>query len=59
MFPDRFVLKIAGCEDENLMWEKQDFWDNVYEVNMGVIRDWVLHEPIIDVLPSKQIITTE
>ena len=22
LLPDKFVLKVAGCEDENLIWEK-------------------------------------
>jgi len=57
LLPDKFVLKVAGCEDENLVWEKQDFWENVYGVKMDCIKPWVLHEPIVDQLPQKQIIT--
>ena len=52
-------MKISGCEDENLMNEKQDFWDNIYGIKMPSIKRWVLHEPIVDIIPSKQIITSE
>lgn len=59
MFPDKFILKMAGSEDRNLVYEKQEFWDYVYGIDMTCIKEWVLHEPIIDVIPSNAIITTE
>ena len=33
LFPDKFILKIAGCEDRNLLYEKQDFWHYVRKID--------------------------
>ena len=43
---------MAGCEDRNLVYDKLDFWDHVYGIDMKCMKKWVLHEPIIDVVPS-------
>ena len=53
LFPDKFTLKMAGCEDSNLIYEKQEFWDNIYGIKMPSIKEWVLHEPVVDVVPEK------
>ena len=44
---------MAGCEDSNLIYEKQEFWDNIYGIKMPSIKEWVLHEPVVDVVPEK------
>ena len=50
LFPDRAVLYLAVAEDEKYRDEKRTFWDNVYGVNMKIMKQWVITEPIVETI---------
>lgn len=50
MLPDRAQIFIAGIEDENYKFNKQNFWRNQYDIDMSVMTNVVLKEPCIDYL---------
>ena len=50
LFPDRAVLYLAVAEDEKYRDEKMTFWDNVYGVNMKIMKQWVITEPIVETI---------
>jgi protein arginine N-methyltransferase 1 len=50
MFPDWVNFKMALIEDEYYYDKKINFWDEVYNVNMSCIKDWVLTEPFVDLV---------
>ena len=55
MFPDRACLYLTTIEDERYKEQKIGFWDEVYGADMSCIKEWVLKEPLIDVVESNQI----
>jgi len=57
IFPDKATMYLCGVEDGMVKRDRIDFWSNVYGFDMSPIRDVALHEPIVDVIDSKQIIT--
>eukprot|EP01029_Cantina_marsupialis_P021222 TRINITY_DN5055_c0_g1_i1.p1 TRINITY_DN5055_c0_g1~~TRINITY_DN5055_c0_g1_i1.p1 ORF type:complete len:353 (+),score=85.58 TRINITY_DN5055_c0_g1_i1:44-1060(+) len=57
IFPDKCQLFAVAIEDESYREEKIDFWDNVYGFDMSIFREGALTEPLVDVVPSSQIIT--
>lgn len=36
----------------------QNFWDDLYGVSMKCIKKWILSEPLVDPIDSKDILTT-
>ena len=53
LFPDRCAMFVASIEDEEYKDEKVHFWDNVYNVNMSCIKQWVMREPLVDSFDPK------
>jgi len=41
LFPDKFILKMAGAEDGKLISNKLEFWDDVYGIDMSNMKQWV------------------
>jgi len=58
LLPDKANLYIAGIEDADYKGKKIDFWDNVYGFDMSCIKKIAYAEPIIDVVESKAICTS-
>jgi protein arginine N-methyltransferase 1 len=59
MFPDRAKMYVAGIEDADYKEKKLDFWQDVYGIDMSIIRPTVMAEPIVDVVEGNAVITTE
>jgi len=59
LFPDKAAIYVAGIEDTYYYETKIEFWDNVYGVNMGTIKNRAYMEPIVDTVDPKSIVTTE
>ena len=57
ILPDKAVINIAGIEDNNYKKSKSQFWDNVYGINMDVIKPCVFKEPLVDVAKKNMINT--
>jgi protein arginine N-methyltransferase 1 len=57
MFPDKASLHISAIEDRDYKQDKVDWWSNVYGFKMTSIRDNALHEPLVDVVDPKQVVT--
>lgn len=57
MFPDAFTFKLALIEDEYYYDRKINFWDEVYGIKMSCIKNWVLTEPIIDLVDPSVVVT--
>jgi len=57
IMPDKARLLVCAIEDQEYMNEKINFWDNVYGFSMKSIKDEAISEPLIDNVPSKQIIS--
>jgi len=58
MLPDRAAMFIAGLEDAQFKGEKKAFWEDVYGVNMSCLTPTVMREPLIDVVESRNLITS-
>ena len=59
MFPDRAKLYVSGIEDADYKEKKLEFWQDVYGIDMSIIRPTVMAEPIVDVVEASAVITTE
>lgn len=59
LFPDKATMYIAAIEDAQYKQSKIDFWDNVYGFSMSCIREVALKEPLVDVVESKAVITSD
>lgn len=57
MFPDKATLYLCAIEDAHYRAEKIDFWDNVYGLNMKVIKNLALAEPLVDTVDPEQVMT--
>jgi len=58
LFPDRATLFVSAIEDRQYKEDKINFWDNVYGFDMSCIRDVAVNEPLVDVVESKQVVST-
>ena len=58
MFPSQAVMYIAAFEDFEYRQKKFDFWDNIYGLDFSPIKQWAIHEPIIDTVPQESILTS-
>jgi len=58
LFPDRATLFVSAIEDRQYKEDKINFWDNVYGFDMSCIRNVAVHEPLVDVVESKQVVAT-
>lgn len=57
MLPDVAAIYIAGIEDAEYREGKVDFWDSVYGVNMSVLKEAVITEPLVDHVDASAICT--
>lgn len=57
LFPDKARMYICAIEDEKYRKDKLEFWGNVYGYKMSCIRDLALTEPLVDVVPTQQVIS--
>lgn len=57
MFPDKASLHVCAIEDRDYKQDKVDWWSNVYGFKMTSIRDNALHEPLVDVVDAKQVVS--
>ncbi|CAG2175224.1 unnamed protein product [Oppiella nova] len=58
LFPDRATLYITAIEDRQYKDDKINWWDDVYGFDMSCIRKIAIAEPLVDVVDSKQVVTT-
>lgn len=57
MLPDRAKMFVSAIEDSQFMGEKVSFWDNVYDVNMSCMTKGLFKDPIVDTVPSENIMS--
>ena len=50
MFPDKAQIYLTSIEDEKYKQKKVGFWDDVYGIDMSCMKNWVLKEPLVDVV---------
>jgi protein arginine N-methyltransferase 1 len=58
LFPDKARMHICAIEDESYRRDKLDYWDNVYGFKMSCIKATAMAEPLVDVVPPTQIISS-
>ena len=50
-------MYVAAIEDSEYMGSKSKFWKNVYGVNMSCMTAGVFKEPVVDTVPSANIMS--
>ena len=50
VFPDKAVMYLCAVEDEQMKYERIDFWDSVYGFDMSALKEVALVEPVVDVV---------
>lgn len=58
LLPNKATMTIVGIEDYEYRRTKIDFWDNIYGFKMSCLKEDALVEPLVDVCPANQIIST-
>lgn len=58
LLPNKATMTIVGIEDYDYRSTKIDFWDNVYGFKMSCLKADALVEPLVDICPCNQMITT-
>lgn len=53
IFPDKAVMYLCAVEDEQMKYERIDFWEDVYGFDMSALRSVALKEPVVDVVDPK------
>lgn len=56
MLPDRAKMYVAAITDKERK-EKHTFWENVYGVDMSVMSNGLYTDPIVDTVPSTDVIS--
>ena len=59
IFPDRAVIKMAALDDLKFNTNKRHMYENQYSCNLSIMSEFSLLEPLVDVVNSDSIITTE
>ncbi|XP_004364561.2 protein arginine N-methyltransferase 1 [Capsaspora owczarzaki ATCC 30864] len=57
LYPDRAWIKMVAIEDADYKEEKINWWNTVYGFNMSSIRNIALHEPLVDTVDARQIVS--
>lgn len=57
VFPDKAVMYLCAAEDEQMKYERIDFWDNVYGFDMSALKEVALKEPVVDIVDPKLVVT--
>ena len=57
VFPDKAVMYLCAIEDEQMKYERVDFWENVYGFDMSALKEVALKEPVVDVVDPKLVVT--
>lgn len=57
MLPDRAQMYVAAIEDSEYMGDKESFWRNVYGVNMSCMTNGIFTDPMVDIVPSANIMS--
>jgi len=58
IFPDEAIMYICAIEDGQYKEEKVGFWDNVYGFDMSCIKEIVLKEPLVEIVPAESVATS-
>jgi len=58
LLPDKAVMMMEAIEDADYKEDKINFWDNVYGFNMSCIKQQAISEPLVDVVDSKQVMSS-
>lgn len=57
MLPDRALMYVAAIEDSEFTGDKTDFWRDVYGVDMSIMARGVFKDPMVDTVPSNNIMS--
>lgn len=57
VFPDKAVMYLCAVEDEQMKYERIDFWDSVYGFDMSALKEVALVEPVVDVVNPQLVVT--
>ncbi|KAL7528686.1 hypothetical protein ACHAXR_002569 [Thalassiosira sp. AJA248-18] len=57
VFPDKAVMYLCAVEDEQMKYERIEFWENVYGFDMSALKEVALKEPVVDVVDPKLVVT--
>jgi len=58
LLPDKAILMMEAIEDADYKDDKINFWDNVYGFNMSCIKKQAIAEPLVDIVDSKQVMSS-
>ncbi|XP_067000773.2 uncharacterized protein Art3 [Anabrus simplex] len=58
LLPNRCSISLVGLADKERYQELIGFWSNVYGFNMNCMRQKVVYEPTVEVVPSDKVITS-
>lgn len=58
VFPDRAKMFISAWSDAQVRHDRVDYWSEVYGFKMNPMKEGVLREPKIDVLPDAAVATS-
>eukprot|EP01065_Artemidia_motanka_P029984 TRINITY_DN36020_c0_g1_i1.p1 TRINITY_DN36020_c0_g1~~TRINITY_DN36020_c0_g1_i1.p1 ORF type:complete len:369 (+),score=130.04 TRINITY_DN36020_c0_g1_i1:88-1194(+) len=59
IFPDKATMYIAAIEDSDYRRDKIDFWQSVEGFDFRAIQRLALIEPIVDVVETQQVMSTQ
>ncbi|XP_073825670.1 arginine methyltransferase 3 [Musca autumnalis] len=57
LLPNRCTMSIVGYGNDALFKQHVTFWNDVYGLDMSTMRKEVMHEPLIDVVDPKHVLT--
>uniref|UniRef100_A0A1I8P4M4 type I protein arginine methyltransferase n=1 Tax=Stomoxys calcitrans TaxID=35570 RepID=A0A1I8P4M4_STOCA len=57
LLPNRCTMSIVGYGNDSLFNQHVTFWNDVYGLDMSTMKKDVLHEPLIDIVDPKYILT--
>lgn len=53
VFPDKAVMYLCAVEDEQMKYDRIEFWENVYGFDMSALKEVALKEPVVDIVDPK------